>query len=484
MKIRPTEKSFKARALTDAQPSFVSLVRAGANQRPFKVVKMDPDAIEPQENDMTEETQKSEQEAALAVGNGYGIVAIRFSGEDFDSETKVKAWLDEGGYVDYEITSKDDGFEVNSGLDFELGSVRRTDPRTGLQVFVGKLTSPIEVEKSNDEQTDEHAAVNTSSVTTEATIKSDDADEDGQAVEKADENADEGAQEAAEKTVHDEDEDEEERTADKKKADDADPSQEAILRFDDFDAFFSDEPSLAAVLAAGDDGFPGGLYELTTAMYYAVRNAIRAGQADQISTIAADYGRRVEMLAMAFDGMDEAQRAEFEAIVLGNETMVEKEDEGTETSVIEKAEEAGDDAAEDVEKEDAGEEDGVVEKTEDGADDAEASTETVVEKSEEADEADAEDAPEETAKGDGDVVSAVKSLLSEGLAGVVEKIDEIGERVTNLEDRGQTRKGADASDEAAAPTGDATSRRTASRIKSALGVQSVSNPYEDERSRG
>lgn len=146
MKIKPIKRTIKATALCNPDPSFVSQVRAGANQRPFRAIKMDA-AAPASEHEGTETPMKIKQKANATVAaiapKGYGIMQFEFQKSEFADENAVKAWLDAGGYEDYEITTTSKGFEVSDNeTKFETGSVMRIeDAADGVAVFVGKLTS-------------------------------------------------------------------------------------------------------------------------------------------------------------------------------------------------------------------------------------------------------------------------------------------------------------------------------------------------------
>jgi hypothetical protein len=145
MKIRPIKRTIKATALCNPDPSFVSQVRAGANQRPYRVIKMDaavPASGAGTENPTMKIKQKASAKVEAIAPKGYGIMQFEFQKSQFADENAVKAWLDAGGYEDYTITATAKGFEVtDSETRFETGSVARIEAAAdGVSVFVGKLT--------------------------------------------------------------------------------------------------------------------------------------------------------------------------------------------------------------------------------------------------------------------------------------------------------------------------------------------------------
>lgn len=131
----PRSKEVNARALTDPKPAYVSIVQAGANQAPFRSVKM-VDVLSAEEaGDMVEKLK------AMQV-DGYEVARIRFAkGEVFPDEAAVKAWLEDGGYSDHAVKEVDDGFEIENEADKFEGDVVEieTDGGTALTIWVGKL---------------------------------------------------------------------------------------------------------------------------------------------------------------------------------------------------------------------------------------------------------------------------------------------------------------------------------------------------------
>ena len=199
-----TSRVMEVRALTDPKPAFVSIVKAGANQVPFRSVKSD---------DAPEESNMSERIEAMH-GQGYEVARIEFAlGETFDTVEAVKAWLDDGGYAYGEVVQRDESFEVeNAESTFEEGSVVQIDAGdTSVTIWVGKLDAES-IEKAEAAGDDPHGKVTDAQVVDR---KGDDepAEEtrtgkggDESAGEKADSEADsEDGAEGAEAAAKDED---------------------------------------------------------------------------------------------------------------------------------------------------------------------------------------------------------------------------------------------------------------------------------------
>jgi hypothetical protein len=289
MNRNPKSQRRRVKALTDPHPEFVSLVQAGANMTPFKTVK-------------SEDAQKADTHA---------IVKIAFNGKVFADETAVKEWLDEGGYEDYAITKTEEGFEVASvgseGVDeAELSVIEKDD----MTIFVMKLDEPTgeAVEKQPTEVT---------AVDGDVSAKTDE--------EVTEETTEATAEVAAEEAVKDEAEAEEAA-----KADEAEEpvAPEMRAKFDDMMAMYSNKDNLAGVLADGFDGVPPGFFEVTSAMYTAMRNACMGGDLEGIRRIANDYGTMVANMAAMFpmnDDMTMAQRSELFDALAPEIGLVQKE---------------------------------------------------------------------------------------------------------------------------------------------------------------
>jgi hypothetical protein len=135
MRRTPRKMKTIAVALTDPQPNFVSLVKAGANMTPFKAVRA---AVEVEGDDEMKVTRSSD----------HGIASFTFSKEVFKTEAEVKAWLDAGGYEDYEIVSKDDAFFVagEEGLSEEVQLVEKDGVTTAVAPRAVETEKDAEVE--------------------------------------------------------------------------------------------------------------------------------------------------------------------------------------------------------------------------------------------------------------------------------------------------------------------------------------------------
>lgn len=175
MRREPTTSNMTAKALTNARPVAVSLVNAGANQRPFKVVKSAEVPDKPLPHTIKQEDKTMNQQGTLKQKAGFDIASVAFAIDKFPNEEAARKWLDDGGYVDYDIESSSKGFSVVSAVDFEEGSFEAVEvPDEGVTVMVGKLVAEPEstaAEKAAAEATDQASKV---ADTSESAEKSDD----------------------------------------------------------------------------------------------------------------------------------------------------------------------------------------------------------------------------------------------------------------------------------------------------------------------
>jgi hypothetical protein len=247
---KPKSLRKRVKALTDPQPEFVSLVTAGANMTPFRVVKSD-DAAAPAEA-VDAGVEIAPEAEVVAKADTHDIARIVFKAEAFETEEAVQVWLADGGYEGFEVKKTDEGFEVEGSF---KGDAREVELE-GVIVFVAER-APEEVAEAEKAESQPSDVVAVQPVA--------------------------------------------------KKADEA-PS-EMRLRFDSMRANYSNEDTLKAVLKDGFDGVPPGMYELATAMYAAMRNAIMGNDMDKVRAIAAEFGELTVGLAGLFPTYDSEDEA-------------------------------------------------------------------------------------------------------------------------------------------------------------------------------
>lgn len=273
-----------ARVLTDAEPEFVSIVKTGANKTPFKAVRCNTD----EEGENTMQVRQRQRHAAAALdpqpvhplkesvvkAEGYEIAAIEFSKDEaFADEVAVKAWLDDGGYTGYAIETVEGGWSVsNKSAEFEPG-LRTVSSGKGYDVMIGKVKT---AEKTEDGTSEEKTA-SVTEVNPVATTKT----EGGEPTKEEDKAAGHG------------------ETAAK-----VDPFAEVVKKFDYWEAAEAKELTLDDVLEAANDGYPAGLYELTSALYVAIRNNILIGNDAGIREACIAYGDKVVILSKVFAAVE------------------------------------------------------------------------------------------------------------------------------------------------------------------------------------
>ena len=121
----------KAKVLGNPLPSFISLVPAGANGTPLRVIKEDGF------------DKESVMAKTLKHGNA-DIARITFKGDLFDAEAKVRAWLDKGGYAEIAIKADPEGGFTVEGNAIK-GEATAIEAEEGVTVFVGEAEGEVEV---------------------------------------------------------------------------------------------------------------------------------------------------------------------------------------------------------------------------------------------------------------------------------------------------------------------------------------------------
>ena len=202
MRVEGKTKSTTARALTNPKPSFVSLVKAGANLTPFVVTKAEG------EDDMTTQIPrrrrvvKTTSEDALGhplkvvKTDGVAIAAINFTKSDaFKSDTDVKNWLEDGGYSDYEIAATDAGWSVVNKSDEFEGALKTVSVTAQVDVSLGTI-------KKAEVSSEEIVHPGSEKVTSESVEKTSSAAEPALAAEAAAPVSEAKAEEVAQKSVY------------------------------------------------------------------------------------------------------------------------------------------------------------------------------------------------------------------------------------------------------------------------------------------
>lgn len=171
MKIRPISRVMTATALTNPDPSFVSVCTGPANQTPFHAVRSDDSInadVKP-ETDMKIKRSKAASAVVIAQ-KGYSVMQFAFDKNVFKTADDVNKFLADGGYEQTEMSETAKSFEVSdaSGTKFEVGTtevIRNAVP--GVTAYVGKLAGATD-EDQIVEDAEPAAPEGTSEVTQKA----------------------------------------------------------------------------------------------------------------------------------------------------------------------------------------------------------------------------------------------------------------------------------------------------------------------------
>lgn len=151
----PIHREAEARALTDPRPTFVSLVKAGANQTPLRVIKAQVITCK-EHREMTDAIQR-------ARSNGFEIQQIQFrksEGGQFSGDepiNAVRAWLEQGGYMVDAIEEDDEHFLVkNDETEFEEGTSQQIE-LDDVVVTVARVKGADAPQRSDEDRQREHA---------------------------------------------------------------------------------------------------------------------------------------------------------------------------------------------------------------------------------------------------------------------------------------------------------------------------------------
>ena len=295
--------------LGDPDPRFVALVNRGANQRPFHSLKRAEGAEPEQEKDMANKALK--------------IHTIVFDGASFENEDAVKAYLDEKGYTDYEVSKTEKGFAVENepAENFPEGTreVRATGVKGVTYVVGAGADAPSEKSEKGDDAKTEKTDDKDETAGQEQADKTDDtSDADADADNDADADAD--AQKSDDTPEGDpaKDVSDEKVEADATKGvrrrvrrsalDVGDTSVNALIAaWEGYGDAIADTPdlsskSLAETLASYTGGMPPGMYDLVDAFAGEVRKMFKSGSVDEkkMASLAGDFTRAAMAMHDAF----------------------------------------------------------------------------------------------------------------------------------------------------------------------------------------
>lgn len=250
MRRRAVTNRIKTVALTDPQPEFVSLVKAGANGTPWLAVKDD-------------ESGPALKVDRVGLGvRGYEVIGVTFAKTEKWTKESAKEWLDAGGYEGYSLEETDDAVVAKSTDELPADAKVSLVEMDGLKVAIVK---------------------------TEVAKKAEDVNP--------------GADKAPEGDVAAKDEKPVETSA----------LGVIAKRFDEYAGYYSETPStLSEALKAGNDGVPPGYYEIETAFRVTLFRAMREEPA-LVPTITREFGEVIQKMADAFNGFVGRNKADAEA---------------------------------------------------------------------------------------------------------------------------------------------------------------------------
>lgn len=277
------------RVLRDPHPEFVSIVERGANQIPFKSVKIDQtDATNTMKTRATKVTKVSPSIAE--------IHKVVFSGEKWKDEAQVRTYMEKEGYTNFEVEKVDDTFVIEAIAEenFELVQpVVKEDE--GVTMFVGKLTEEAQAKLKKLDITikirdvrkpgqEEHE------ISVPGTKGEGEGEGEGETAGEGETTTDEGKAGEGEAA----------NVRSRKRSDTFFPIKDKTInarKIDSYAAYYSNESTIAEVLKDAEDGLPVGFCDIESAFLGALKNVIKTGQIDQISTLMTEYGTLITKLA-------------------------------------------------------------------------------------------------------------------------------------------------------------------------------------------
>lgn len=248
-----------ANKLTDANPTFVSLVEHGANQTPFKVVKSHIIPMDPKSQKYT------------------------FKSANFADEAACQTYLASKGFAEAVVTKTDTGFEsVLKDADL-FSEIKEVQQDGGVSQFVGVLK---EVEQKSAERTRIPAEP-----TQEQTQKTEE-----QKPTTAETPAAAPAVQPVAKSL----------LVTKE-------GQELSKKFDSWVAYYGGQTTLAQAIEDASEGqLPIGYYELKSLFDDVIANNIRENNLTNIKSVCAEFADNVVKLCALFSAIEVAKGKDSE----------------------------------------------------------------------------------------------------------------------------------------------------------------------------
>ncbi len=311
--------------LYDTEVEFVSLVKHGANQTPFKVVKV-LDLCKTDNSSKSAELLLMDETKKLLEKKGadetVDVQSMLFSGSKFPTAKEVTAYLVNKGYSDFEVATHETGFIVTARPEADFEELSQVEAKKGVTIVMGKVKESIaKNEQATKEAVEKDAPAEDTAV---VEVPADEKPVEESKTEEVAEAKDE-LEETAEKT-----EDAANKSAAKSEYADT------AAKYDSFSALFSQGKTIQDVMKDGYDGFPPAFFEVSDAMVTAMRNALLSNDTTAVKALVKEYGQIVIKLDAIFSALDSADGVDgFAAKLLDTpKEEASKSEETVETDVI------------------------------------------------------------------------------------------------------------------------------------------------------
>lgn len=298
------------KVLTDPDPTFVSMVRRGANQRPFHAIKHAEGETTPE----TKETMDMSKRQKETKGAPDVVIArVLFAKSDWADAEAVTNYMTEKGYSDFEVKEEDDRFVVEDSADEIDGDTRECPSTTvkGVTYVVGSAKKSAEAEGGEGTEGGEGAGEAEGGDTSGKSEGEDKPEDTPETADAPDEKTDtQKAADAKDKTAKAEDKKTPAVRARTRKASIlvGGLSETALAHeYEKLGDFFAEKGITAKgfgeTVADFSDGQAPGLWVLSDALMRELRKAVKSGRADEayITDLASKFARGVTLMTSAYE---------------------------------------------------------------------------------------------------------------------------------------------------------------------------------------
>lgn len=275
--------------LYDTEVEFVSLVKHGANQTPFKVVKVLDLCKTDNSGKSADLLLMDEIEKVLekkGADETVDVQSMLFSGSKFPTAKEVTAYLVNKGYSDFEVATHESGFIVTARPEADFEELSQVEAKKGVTIVMGKVKESIAKSKEAAKEAVEKDAP--AEATVDAEVPADEKPAEEAKVEEVTE---------AKDTLED--------TAEKAESECVKSAySDTAAKYDSFSALFSQGKTIQDVMKDGYDGFPPAFFEVSDAMVTAMRNALLSNDTTAVKALVKEYGQIVIKLDSIFSALD------------------------------------------------------------------------------------------------------------------------------------------------------------------------------------